>query len=95
MKAADAYFEKMTVSAGANLYEMKKTAEGTLARKSAEAEGIMALKKALEGEGGRNMVKMEYAKKLKDVQIVGKPFTVQSNIERFEHLKAPATTGRE
>jgi len=74
---------------------MKKTAEATLARKSAEADGIMALKKALEGEGGRNMVKLEYARKLKDIKITGKPFTIQSHIERFEHLKAPAGTGRE
>jgi len=94
-KSAEAYYERTTIAGGAKLYQMKKTAEATLARKSAEADGIMALKKALEGEGGRNMVKLEYARKLKDIKITGKPFTIQSHIERFEHLKAPAGTGRE
>jgi hypothetical protein len=55
----------------------------------------MALKKALEGEGGPNMVKLEYARKLKDVTLIGKPFTIQGSIERFEHLKGAASTGRE
>lgn len=94
-KKADAYFEEHTVAADATLYRMKKEATAILARKTAEADGIMALRKALEGEGGRNMVKLEYARKLKRITIIGKPFTIQSNIERFEHLKGPASTGRE
>ena len=93
-KAADAYFDRVTIGAEASLYQMTKNSEGILTRKKAEAQGIEALKKALEGEGGRNMVKMEYAKKLKNIIITGKPFTIQSNIERFEHLKAAASTGR-
>ena len=94
-KAADAYFEQTTVAARARFYAMGKDAEGILAKKKAEADGIMALKKAMAGEGGRNMVKLEYARRLKDVVITGKPFTIQSNIERFEHLKGAASTGRE
>ena len=94
-KQADAYFEEHTVAADATLYRMKKEATAILARKSAEADGIMALRKALAGEGGRNMVKLEYARKLKNIAIIGKPFTIQSSIERFEHLKGPASTGRE
>ena len=94
MKGADAYYDRVVIGAQATLYQLKKNAEGILARKKADAKGIEALKRALEGEGGRNMVKMEYARKLKGVKITGQPFTVQSNIERFEHLKAPATTGR-
>ena len=93
-KEADAYYDRIVIGARAKLYQLKKNAEGILARKKAEAKGIEALKKALEGPGGRNMVKMEYAKKLKGVKITGKPFTIQSNIERFEHLKPAATTGR-
>jgi regulator of protease activity HflC (stomatin/prohibitin superfamily) len=88
-KEADAYFDRVTIGADATLYEMEKKAEAILAEKKAEAKGIEALKTALEGEGGRNMVKLEYAKKLKDITITGKPFTIQSNIERFEHLQAP------
>ncbi len=90
-KASDAYFDKITIGAAADLYQMKQVASGIMAQKKAEAKGIEAMKKALEGEGGRNMVKMEYAKKLKDIVISGKPFTIQGHIERFEHNKAPAS----
>ena len=94
-KAADAYYDRVAIGATATLYQLTKEAEGILSKKQAEAKGIEALTKALEGEGGRNMVKMEYARKLKGIKITGKPFSIQSNIERFEHLKSPATTGRE
>jgi len=93
-QAADAYYDKITIGAGADLYKAQKEAEGILAKKKAEAEGIEALKKALEGEGGRNMVKLEYARKLKDIVITGQPFTMQGRTERFEHLEAPASRGR-
>ena len=94
-KQADAYYDRITIGAKATLYQLTQQAEGILAVKKAEAEGVEALRKALEGEGGRNMVKLEYAKKLKGVKITGKPFTVQSRIERFEHLKPAASMGRE
>lgn len=94
-KEADAYYDRIVIGATATLYRLAKEAEGILSKKLAEAKGIEALAKALEGEGGRNMVKMEYARKFKGMKIIGKPFSIQSNIERFEHLKAPATTGRE
>jgi len=93
-QASDAYFDKEVIGAEATLYRLQKNSTGILARKKAEAAGIEALKKALEGEGGRNMVKMEYAKKLKNIIITGKPYTLQSSIERFEHLQGPASTGR-
>jgi regulator of protease activity HflC (stomatin/prohibitin superfamily) len=93
-KEADAYHTRVTIAAEARFYEMQKQAAGILARKKAEAQGIEELKKALEGEGGRNMVKFEYAKKLKDVTITGQPFTLQGRTDRFEHLSAPASRGR-
>ena len=73
---------------------MKKRAEAILVLKKAEAKGIEAMKKALEGEGGRNMVKMEYAKKLKDINISGKPFTIEGHTARFEHLYQDASSSR-
>ena len=93
-KGADGYFDKVTIGADANLYQMQKEAESVLAKKSAEAKGIEILKKALEGEGGWNMVKLEYARKLKGIMITGKPFTIQAHTERFEHLDAAAAEGR-
>jgi hypothetical protein len=89
-KGADAYYEQNTVQADARLYELQKEARAITARKTAEADGIMAMKKALEGEGGMNMVRLEYARKLKDIQITGKPYMVQNNVERLELLKGAA-----
>lgn len=91
---ADAYHTSVTINAGAQFYEMQQQATGILARKKAEAKGIEELKKAMAGEGGRNMVKFEYAKKLRGVKITGQPFTIQAFTERFEHLNAPASRGR-
>ncbi|MHC4505894.1 MAG: SPFH domain-containing protein [Planctomycetota bacterium] len=93
MLEADAYHTRITIAAEAALYEMQQTAEGILATKRAEAKGIEEMKKALEGEGGRNMVKLEYAKKLKNVTITGQPFIVEGRTERFQHLGAPASAG--
>jgi regulator of protease activity HflC (stomatin/prohibitin superfamily) len=83
-QAADAYYDKITIDASATYYKKQKDSEAVLAKKKAEATGIEALKKALEGEGGRNMVKMEYAKKLKDIIITGQPYRKSADIGKFE-----------
>ena len=93
-KAADAYFQKVTINAAANLYKLEKQAEGTLAKRTAEAEGIRALNNALSAPGGRNMVKLEYAKKLAAMIITGKPFVIDGETERFEHLEGAASFNR-
>jgi regulator of protease activity HflC (stomatin/prohibitin superfamily) len=90
-KAADAYYDQVTIGSAAKLYERKKQAEGILAIKQAEAKGIEAMKKALEGEGGRNMVKMEYAKRLRGIKFDGKPFAVDGKVEKIEHSKPVVT----
>ena len=83
-KKADAYYDQITIGAEADLYKNEKQAEGILDLKRAEAQGIEAMKKALEGEGGLNMVKMEYAKKLKDLVIQGLPYTIKGQTERLQ-----------
>jgi len=103
-KEADAYHTRVTIEAEAKFYENEKGATGILAKKRAEAEGIEELKKALEGEGGRNMVKLEYAKKLKGLRISGQPFVIQGRTDmtvdddtsaaRFQHIPAPASVAR-
>ncbi|MCM8537188.1 MAG: SPFH domain-containing protein [Lentisphaeraceae bacterium] len=84
VKAADAYYDRITIGAKAALYKNEKQATGILELKKAEAQGIEALKKALEGEGGLNMVKMEYAKKLRSMVIQGLPYTIKSQTERLQ-----------
>jgi len=68
-----AYLLKAKFDADAEYERLKKNAEAILAVKEAEAAGILALRDALEGEGGRNLVKLEYAKRLREAKIIGTP----------------------
>ncbi len=68
-----AYLIKAVLDSDAEYDRLEKHASSILAVKKAEAEGILALKKALEGAGGRNLVKMEYAKRLRNAKIIGTP----------------------
>jgi SPFH domain / Band 7 family len=86
-KAAEAYFDRITIGAEARFYESRKKATAILTAKKAEAEGIEAMKKALEGEGGVNMVKLEYAKKLKNIKFSGRPYAIDPGVRKFEHMR--------
>jgi len=68
-----AYLIKSLLDADAEYDRLEKEAASILAIRKAEAEGIFALKKALEGAGGRNLVKMEYAKRLRNARVIGTP----------------------
>ena len=68
-----AYLIKAMLDADAEYDRLEKHAASILAVKKAEAEGIFALKKALEGAGGRNLVKMEYARRLRNAKVIGTP----------------------
>ncbi len=68
-----AYLLKANLNADAEYDRLKNSAEAILAVREAEAAGILALRDALEGAGGRNLVKMEYAKRLREAKIIGTP----------------------
>ena len=68
-----AYLLKARLDADAEYDRLRNGAEAILAVKEAEAAGILALRDALEGVGGRNLVKMEYAKRLREAKIIGTP----------------------
>ena len=68
-----AYLLKAKFDADAEYARLSKSAEAILAVREAEAAGILALRDALEGEGGRNLVKMEYARRLREAKIAGTP----------------------
>jgi len=68
-----AYLLKANFDADAEYARLKNEAEAILAVREAEAAGILALRDALEGVGGRNLVKMEYAKRLREAKIIGTP----------------------
>ena len=94
-READAYFDRVSIGADASLYQKSKEAEGILATKQAEADGIEALGKALSGEGGRNMVMLEYARRLQGVTVTGQPYQIDSNTARVALTgdQAPANGG--
>lgn len=93
-KEADAYFQKVTVNAAATLYKLEKSAAGILAKRTAEANGIRELNNALSAPGGRTMVKLEYARRLSNMTFSGKPFIIDGETERFEHLEGAASSHR-
>jgi hypothetical protein len=68
-----AYLLKAKFDAEAEYARLRRSAEAVLAVREAEAAGILALRDALEGEGGRNLVKMEYARRLREATIAGTP----------------------
>ncbi|MDR4504987.1 MAG: SPFH domain-containing protein [Candidatus Scalindua sp.] len=67
------YLVKAELDGDAEYEKLLKEAETILATKKAEAEGLLALRNALEGAGGLNLVKLEYAKRLISAQVKGTP----------------------
>lgn len=70
---ADAYYRKVTIEGDAEFERLRQESIAILAEKKAEAGGILALRRALEREGGRQLVKLEYAKRLREATIQGTP----------------------
>ncbi len=101
-----AYLLKAKFDADAEYERLRRDAEAILAVKEAEAAGILALRDALEGEGGRNLVKLEYAKRLREAKIIGTPVLRAAEeipqlriMERERQLRAlelmPPSAGKE
>ena len=89
---AEAYLIQKRLEADAAFERLAKEAEAVLVTKKAEAAGILALRLALEGDGGRNMVKLEYAKRLKQAIIRSTPIIRQGvetpqSIQRFKYIE--------
>lgn len=70
---ADTVLLKSTIDGDAEFQRLANKAKAVYAQKRAEAEGVLELRNALEGPGGRNLVKMEYAKRLQNATISGQP----------------------
>jgi regulator of protease activity HflC (stomatin/prohibitin superfamily) len=87
---ADGYAIKTRIEAEGQLTRLSNGAKAILAERKVVAEGLAQLARALTGEGGRNIVKMEYANKLTQMKITGKPFTINGQTERFAHTEEGA-----
>jgi len=89
---ADAYLIRAKYEADAEFERLAKEAGSVLATVRADAEGIKALRNALEGDGGRNLVRLEYAKRLKQAIIRSTPIIRQGietpqSIQRFKYIE--------
>ena len=89
---AEAYLIRARYDADAEFERLAKEAEAVLATVKTEAEGIKLLRNALEGEGGRNLVRLEYAKRLKQTIIRSTPIIRQGvetpqSIQRFKYIE--------
>ena len=62
--------EKKRLQADAIYFERQRQAEAILAEARARAEGLTARARALNGSGGRSMVKLEVAKALRNKKIL-------------------------
>ncbi|MBM4053856.1 MAG: hypothetical protein FJ264_04110 [Planctomycetes bacterium] len=83
---AEAYLIKAKYEADADYERLAQKAEGVLATVKAEAKGLAALRDAFEGNGSRNLVRLEYAKRLKNAIIRGVPI-VRSGIEQPQSIQ--------
>ncbi len=83
-KAAEAYAYAQKQGADAGLYDAKNMAQSLLVKATAEAEGVRQLAASLSGEGGKNLVKMEYAKVLEKAVINGLPYSTDPRIQKLE-----------
>lgn len=87
---ADAYSYSTKVDADALFYQSEKRAQGIRATREAEANGMKSLAEAL--VGGRNLVLLEYAKRLQTMHITGQPMLLDSRMERLQHFGSASVT---
>ncbi|MCF6150220.1 MAG: hypothetical protein E3K37_16385 [Candidatus Kuenenia sp.] len=92
IQEAEAYLIKAKYEADAEYERLAQKAEGVLATVKAEAKGLAALRDAFEGNGSRNLVRLEYAKRLKNAIIRGIPIVrsgieTPQSIQRFKYIE--------
>ena len=89
---AEAYLIKATYEAEADFERLSQEAHAVLVTVKAEAKGLAALRDAFEGNGSRNLVRLEYAKRLKNAIVRGVPIVrsgleVPQMIQRFKYIE--------
>ncbi|HEY3447679.1 MAG TPA: SPFH domain-containing protein [Myxococcales bacterium] len=70
---ADGYVQRVRLDAESTLLTATKKAEGALAIGLAEAQGMAEAARAVNGQGGVNLVAVEYAKQLGKISFTGVP----------------------
>lgn len=86
---AKVQLEKAKRQAEALLYSSEKQAETILLERTNQAKAIQAFKEAMSSsEGAKNLVMMEYAKRLAEIQLEGTPMKIDPSVEQFQHRQA-------
>ncbi|WP_269539963.1 SPFH domain-containing protein [Cerasicoccus fimbriatus] len=94
IKGAEAYAIQTERGADASFYTQEQNAKAILAQGKAQAQATEVMAQALEGEGGRNLVKMAYADRLKGMNLTGQPFTISGETERFTTVDEAAAANK-
>lgn len=89
---AEAYLIRIRFEADAEFERLARDSEAILATVKTEAEGVRLLRNALDGDGGRNLVRLEYAKRLKQAIVRSTPIIRQGietpqSIQRFKYIE--------
>ena len=82
-RGADAYAYTTRIEADAAFYQAERESKGILAAATAEAEGLTNMVKALEGEGGRNLVLRALAGRLQQAEIEGLPYATSPVVQKL------------
>jgi regulator of protease activity HflC (stomatin/prohibitin superfamily) len=89
-RQAEGYAKRVTLAAEANFHKVKNESIGLGARLEAEAAGTRALRDAMAGDGGRNLVLLEYAKKLAGLKVSGRAVVLEGEVQQFSHSQQQA-----
>lgn len=87
VKNAEAYVIDTQLGADATFYQQDKNSQAILVQAKAEGEALTVLANAFAGEGGVNLIKRAYAKKIGGMDITGQPFSLESKTERLSHIE--------
>ena len=89
-READGQSRFTRLSADSALYATTQQATGRKESLLAEADGMAQMRKAMAGDGGVDMVGLEYARRLNTIRFIGTPITKQSTVQQFSVQPAEA-----
>jgi hypothetical protein len=92
-READGYFTTKTFESDGAFAKAENLAKGQRAMLLADAEGMEQRRLALTGEGGVNLVGLEYAKRLAGVRFSGTPIAREPQVQQFSVQPASPAAG--
>lgn len=90
---ADGYYHGTKLAADAELAKSREEAMGLRETLLAEAEGTRQMRESMAGEGGVNLVSMEWAKQLAKVRMTGTPITRDPHVQQLAVQPGHAAAG--